>query len=428
MKTIQMYPLKNAIKTNVSIPGSLSYSIRALVLAAMTKGSVTIANALKSNDTYTMVKVLQTLGIEIEERENAFIVHGDISNIENKEYELNIQISGRTARTMVAFLCIVPGIKTVICDAAFKKRPIGDLVDGLKQLGADITYLKQPDYLPVKISSSTLQEGKIQIKGNISSQYISAIMMIAPLVGAITIEVLGEQASKPFIDVTIDIMKTFGVQVSNANYQRYTIQSEQKYRLDTFFVESDATAASYFWALAAITKSTIKILQMNPESAQGDIRFVDLLEQMGCIVEKNFHEQWISVTGTDALYGISVNMNDIPDVVPTLAVVAAFTRGITYITGLEHLKVKESDRIEAPKNELTKMGIIVESTNTSITITGAHPHGASIETYGDHRIAMAFAIAGAKVDGIEISNPDVVNKSFPKFWEKLQEIGVEINL
>ncbi len=428
MKNMQIHPLKKPISAEITVPGSISYTIRALALAAMTKGSVTIENPLKSDDTYTMVTMLQTLGINVEEREQAFVVHGDISQVENKEYELNVQISGRTARTMVALLCIVPGVKTVICQEAFEKRPIKDLVEGLRQLGANIVYLKQDGYLPIKISSSSLREGKVTIKGNISSQYISALMMIAPKVGEITIEVIGEQASKPFIDVTIDIMETFGVQVSNENYQRYTIQSGQTYKMDTFLVASDATAASYFWALAAITKSTITVLHMNPLSQQGDIRFVDILEEMGCVVEKNTEEQWISVTGTNILNGITVDMNDIPDVVPTLAVVAAFAKGITHITGLEHLKVKESDRIEAPKNELTKMGIGVESTDSSLTILGGQPQGALIETYGDHRIAMAFALAGTKIDGIEIMNPDVVNKSFPDFWKKLEEIGVEINI
>lgn len=425
MKNIKINPLQKPITAEMSVPGSLSYTIRALALAAMTKGSVTVENALKSDDTYTMVMILQTLGIAVEEKETAFVIHGDIEDVQDKEYVLNVHLSGRTARTIIAMLCIMPGIKTVICDEEFEKRPIGDLVDGLRQLGAKITYLKNEGYLPITVSSSKLNEGTVNIKGDISSQYISAIMMIAPIVGEITIYVIGEQASKPFIDVTIDTMKTFGVQVNNENYQVYTIQKNQKYKMDTFFVESDATAASYFWAIAAITKSSVKILHMNPNSKQGDIQFVDVLKEMGCTVEKNETEQWISVTGTDVLNGIEVDMNDIPDVVPTLAVVAAFAKGTTKMTGLGHLKVKESDRIEAPKNELQKMGIAVEATEESLTIHGGNPHGEAIETYGDHRIAMAVAVAGTKIANVEILNRDVVNKSFPDFWKKLNEIGIE---
>lgn len=422
MKKIKIHLLHNPINIDVTVPGSLSYTIRALALAAMTKGPVRIDNALKSDDTYAMVTILQTVGIHVTEDEQGFTVHGDVTDVEDKEYELNVQLSGRTARTIIALLCIVPGTKTVICQQGFEKRPIGDLVDGLRQLGATITYLKNAGCLPIKIASQTLKAGTVKIRGSMSSQYISAMMMIAPLVGDLVIEIVGEQASKPFIDVTIDIMKTFGVRVENENYQRYTIQSQQNYKMNTFIVESDATSASYFWAIAAITKSTIKVLHMNPASKQGDIGFVAILEEMGCLVEKNDTQQWIQVTGTDLLRGISIDMNDVPDVVPTLAVVAAFANGKTTITGLGHLKVKESDRIEAPKHELTKMGVTVDATENSLTISGSKPHGAIIETYGDHRIAMAFAVAGTKIDGIAIENPEVVNKSFPSFWEKLQEL------
>lgn len=425
MKSITITPLRHPINAEITVPGSISYTIRAMALAAMTKESVTIENALKSDDTKAMATILQTLGIEIEETQTAYKVHGHISDVKEQEYELNVQLSGRTARTIIALLCIVPGTKTVICDEGFSKRPVSDLVDGLRQLGADIFYLDKEGFLPLRITSSKLNSGSVQIKGNISSQYISALLMIAPIVGELTIEVIGEQASKPFIDITIDIMKTFGVQVINENYQRYTIQNKQNYKMDTFFVESDATAASYFWGIAAITKSIIKILHMNPKSKQGDIQFVDMLEKMGCNVEKNEKEQWISVQGHE-LQAIDADMNHIPDVVPTMAVVVAFAKGTTHLTGLEHLKLKESDRIEAPKTELQKMGIQTESTTDSLTIVGGNPHGANIETYGDHRIAMAFAMAGTKIEGITIQHPEVVNKSFPTFWETLKKLGVTL--
>ena len=427
MCTIKIHPLQKPIQAEVTLPGSLSDTIRALNIAAMIKGSVRITNALKSDDTYAMANILKTLGITVEEGEGYFTVHGDISDIQNKAYELHVNISGRTARIALALLCIVPGEKTLTCQEAFKKRPIGDLVDGLRQLGAEISYLEQEGHLPVHINSQTLSPGIVKMNGKVSSQYFSAIMMIAPMIGEIRIEVIGKQASRPFIDITTDIMKTFGVNVINHAYKQYIIPGNQQYAyIPEYLVEADAIAASYFWGIAAVTQSTIKILHLSPRSPQGDIYFADILGSMGCLVEKNEQEQWIAVTGTNNLQAITVDMNDTPDSVLTLAVVAAFAKGTTHITGLSHLKVKETDRIEAPKKELEKMGIEVSATNDSLTITGGAPHGAEIETHDDHRVAMAFAVAGSKIAGIEIKNPDVVNKSFPEFWKTVEKLGIGI--
>lgn len=429
MQSIKIYPLEKTLNAEITVPGSLSYTIRALALAGMTQGEVTITNALKSDDTYAMVTILQTLGIAVTERENCFIVRGSIADVVDTTYQLNAGISGRTARTMLALACVIPGIKLLTCDPQFEKRPIGDLVDGLRQLGATIAYVKQEGFLPVKIISSKLNSGTVTMKGDMSSQYISALLLIAPLIREITIDVVGEQASKAFIAMTIEAMQAFGIAVTNHKYKKYHIAGNQVYKNPhVYAIESDATAASYFWAIAAITKSRVKVLQIHPQSKQGDIGFVDVLEKMGCEVEKNEEQQWIRVTGKGKLVGIEISMQALPDVVPTLTVVAAFAKGTTTLTDIAHLKIKESDRIEAPKNELLQLGIIAEATNDSLTIQGGQPHEATIETYGDHRMAMAFAIAGTKVAGIKINNPEVVTKSFPNFWEKLEEIGVTTQL
>jgi len=426
MNSIKLSPLKNPITTEIILPGCIGYTIRALNIAAMTKGSVKIVNPLKSNDTYVMLNALKTLGINVEEGENHFSVHGDISNVQDKEYMINIGLSGRTARSILALLSVVPGTKIVTCDEPFKKRPVGDLVEGLKQLGAKIAYLENEGCLPVKITSGKLSPGSAKMRGELSSQYFSALMMIAPVVGDITIEVLGEQSSKPFIDMTIAIMRTFGVTVTNKEYQQYHIQKQTYENPETYTVEPEATSASYFFAIAALTKSTIKILDFDPQSVQGDIRFADMLEEMGCIVTKNVQEKWIKVTGTNTLQGISVDMNATPDIVITLAIVAAFAKGTTTITNIAHARLKETDRIESPKRELHKMGVTITTTHDSCTITGGNPKSAIIDTYHDHRMAMAFGVAGSKIPGMMINNPDVVNKSFPNFWDKLQEIGIKV--
>jgi 3-phosphoshikimate 1-carboxyvinyltransferase len=423
MNSLQLIPLKEPATAEVHLPGSLSYTIRAMALAAMTKGPVTIHNPLKSDDTYAMLAALQTLGIKNEEEENAFIIHGDIVDVKDIDYTINIRLSGRAARTLLALLCIVPGVKTLTCEEPFKKRPMQDLVEGLRQLGAQIEYVEEEGHLPIKIVSSKLNPGHVQMQGNMSSQYFSAIMMIAPYVGDITIEVLGEQASKPFIDITIEAMQKFGVNVFNKNYKSYIIPSGQNFACTDYYVEADATAASYFWGIAAVSGSKITVKNVSTESKQGDAQFVEILEKMGCTVTAD--ETSITVQGNQTLRAVSVDMNHLPDVVPTLAVIAAFAKGKTVITGLDHLKGKESDRIEAPKQELTKMAITVDATENSLTIEGGSPKGATIETHGDHRIAMAFAVAGAKIPDVIITNPTVVSKSFPQFWSTIEELGIK---
>lgn len=424
MNKIQLIPLTKPIHKDVQLPGSLSYTIRAMALAAMTKGTVTIHNPLKSDDTYAMLGALQTLGIKCEEEINSFIIYGDIGGVRDQAYEINIRLSGRTARILLAMLCIVPGVKTLTCAESFKRRPMGGLVDGLRQLGADIEYLEIDNSLPVKVKSGKLNPGIVKMHGDVSSQYFSAIMMIAPLVGEMKIEVIGEQASKPFIDITTDIMEKFNVFVRNDNYRTYIIPVSQTYERTTYTIEPDATAASYFWGIAAVTQSMIKVLNITPESKQGDVQFIELLEKMGCSVISS--DDGIAVQGNAKLNSIEVNMNHLPDVVPTLAVIAAFADGKTTITGLDHLKGKESDRIEAPKEELLKMGVTVTTTENSLTVQGTRPHAAMIQTHNDHRIAMAFAVAGATTPGIVITNPEVVEKSFPEFWATLEELGVTI--
>ena len=427
MKQLALQPLQKTVKKQITLPGCIGYTIRALNIAAMTKGSVTIRNPLKSDDTHYMFSALQTLGIAVEEKENEFIVHGDISDVEDKDYTINIGLSGRTARSILGLLAIVPGVKTVTCSEPFKKRPIGDLVDGLRQLGAKIDYLEAEGHLPVKITSSTLHTHSAKMKGTMSSQYFSSLMMIAPKIGGLMIDVIGEQSSKPFIDMTIAIMKAFGVTVKNETYRQYHIAPDQTYHNPkTYDVEPEATAASYFFAIAAITKSTIRILHLDPKSAQGDVAFADMLKQMGCRVTKNTEEKWIEVTGTDRLEGITLNMNATPDLVPTLAVVASFAKGKTVMTDIAHVRLKETDRIASPQRELAKMGIETEATEDTFIVIGGNPKTATIDTYHDHRIAMAFAAVGAKLPGMRINDPQVVNKSFPNFWEKFEELGIKI--
>lgn len=408
----------------ITIPGSKSYTNRSLLLAALAKGTVKIINPLESSDTRVMIHCLKKLGIKITEKKGSIEVLNDISSIKNKHFDLDANESGTTIRFMLALSTIIPGIKILQGQAGLNKRPIGDLVEGLKQLGAKIAYLEKEGFPPVKVLSSKLNPGTIRIKGSISSQFISAILMIAPLIGEVKLDITGSQISKPYIDMTIDTMKQFGVKVENENYQKYVIRANQKYQAKKHVVEGDVSSASYFFAIAALTKSEITVKNINPKSIQADMKFLKILEKMGNIVKSGKND--ITVIGQN-IKPVSVDMQDCPDQVQTLAVLAAFAKGKTKITGVQSLRVKETDRVFALKKELKKMGISSSSTKTSLTIYGGNPKPAIIDTYGDHRMAMAFAVAANLLPDIKIKDPGVVNKTFPDFWKKLNSIRTRIH-
>ena len=422
MKIFSIDSLPNPVKAEAIVPGSKSYTNRSLLLAALTNKSVKIINPLVSDDTKVLIDCLKILGIKVLNGNKSITVEGNISSIKNRSYNLDANLSGTTIRFILALSTIIPGIKTLYGKEGLNKRPIGDLVDGLRQLGAKIEYLDRKGFPPIKVSSSKLNPGSVRIKASISSQYVSALLMVTPIIGDVTIEVIGDQVSKPYIDMTIDTMKQFGVRVSNKNYKKYRIEKNQKYDTNKYVVEGDYSSAGYFFAIAALTKSTITVKNLSPVSVQADKKFLGILEKMGnkIIYGKN----QITVSGL-GVKPVNVDMEGCPDQVQTLAVLAAFANGVTKISGTQSLKVKETDRILATKLELKKMGISVTSTKTTLTIYGGNPKPASIETYGDHRMAMAFAVAGAKIEGMKIINPEVVSKTFPDFWDKLNSIGVK---
>ena len=429
----QITPLLRPFNSTVFIPGCLSYTTRSLILAAMTKGEVKISNPLKSDDVYSMLECLREIGILIQEFEDYFLVKNslqelDFSNISTKDFEgkkvnfiCNGGLSGRTARSILPLLCLVPGSKILTADKEFLKRPIAGQVEGLRQIGAEIEYLKEEGKLPVLIKSSNLKSGKCQIPGNVSSQYFAGIMMIAPLFGGVELEVVGSQVSKSYIDITIDIMKTFGVEVENQNYQKYIVKSDLEYKIEEYKVEGDYSSSSYFAAMAALTESRIELKNLNQNSKQGDKLVLEILAKMGAVVE--FKPNSIIVQGRE-LKPVKVDMENAIDQPPVVAVLAAFIDGVTEIDGVGILKYKESDRLLAIQNELLKMGIKTKTSQdkNSLKIFGGSPKGAEIETYGDHRIAMAFAISGLKISNIKIKNPEVVKKSFPNFWEVFESL------
>lgn len=434
-RVVSLTSLARAVQTEVTIPGSKSYTIRALILAAMAEKPdgrpVRVWNPLRSDDGQAVINCLNALGIHTEWEQEAgqsyVDVSGQVQRIAEADYTLHADLSAATLRFLLALSAVIPGRQTLLGHEGLNRRPVKDLVDALRNLGVEIEYLEREGYPPVRVMSSTLKANRLEVSGSTSSQYISALMMIAPLIEAageaIVIELPEAPVSQPYLDMTMDIMRAFGVTATHDRYQKFIIANGQRYRAESYTVEPDASSAAYFAAIATLTGSTITLKNMNPDSVQADMRFIEILKEMGTEVQVKGSALVIEGHGVKPLH---VNMCDCPDQAQALAVLAAFAPGTTRIDGLQSLRVKETDRIAAVETELRKMGIQVEAEADALVIHGGNPQTARIATYGDHRMAMAFAVAGTVLDELEIENPAVVNKTYPEFWQDLQALGVGV--
>jgi 3-phosphoshikimate 1-carboxyvinyltransferase len=318
-------------------------------------------------------------------------------------------------RLLTGVAALGQGTYTLTGTDRMGERPIFDLLEGLNQIGIQARSVYKNGCPPVEITGGNVSGGKVELKCHISSQYLSSLLLIAPcLKKGLEIYITKGPVSKPYIDMTIDILNRLGVNLVRQRYTYYNIPGDQDYRPGRYTVEPDCSQAGYFWAAAAITGSRIKVNGVTRNSRQGDVGFADVLEKMGCEV---IHENdGITVTG-GKLSGIEIDMSNMPDIVPTLSVVAAFSKGKTIIRNIAHLKEKESDRIGSVAKELNKMGIDAKASENGLVITGGNPRGAEIETYHDHRMAMSFSIAGLVVPKVYIKNEDCVQKSFPSYWK-----------
>jgi 3-phosphoshikimate 1-carboxyvinyltransferase len=412
--------MKSFTNKTICVPGSKSHTNRALIMAALTQGSVSLKHPLYSEDTEAMIKCLKTLGLQIETNPNEIIVNGCIDSIEKKHYELFAKDSGTTVRFLLALLCIVPGIKILRGTQRLNERPIKDLVNALRKLGAQIEYTHKEGQLPVKISSSSLSGSSVDLKSDISSQFCSALLLISPSFSkSFTLRLRGQLISKPYVEMTLSCMREGGIDVVEQKDQSYFIAAKQSYLKKHYRIEGDFSSAGYFFALAALTKSAITVKNLDPFSPQADRKFLDILKNMGHVI--SYGDDWIQVEGKE-LKALDLDMENCPDQVMTMAVLAAFAPGATRISGVRSLRVKETERVEALKKELGKMGIRTEDTHDTLTIYGGSPHGATIDTYNDHRIAMAFAIASFPLPKMVIRDPQVVGKTFPDFWTCLASL------
>jgi 3-phosphoshikimate 1-carboxyvinyltransferase len=431
---MQITPINHPLLATVRVPGSKSLTNRALLIASLANGKTRLANALFSDDSSYFAKALQTLGfdVQLDEPSREMTITGLGGKIPAKQAEIFIGNAGTAARFLSAFLTLGNGEYILDGDSRMRERPIGDLIDALRSLGADITSQGplsprergrvREIYPPVKIKASGLPGGKTRIAGNISSQFLSALLMVAPYAGSsIEIEVTSELNSKPYVDMTVAIMKEFGVRIDREGYERFIIRPSFFFPISSYSIESDASAASYFFAAPSLCGGTVRVENISRSSKQGDLAFLVVLKQMGCILNEG--NNFIEVTGIKDLAGIDVDMGDIPDTAQTLAVVSPFASSPTRIRGIASSRLKETDRVHATCTELKRLGVRVEEHDDGMTIYPCDEiQPAAIQTYNDHRMAMAFSLIGLRVPGIAIENPSCVSKTFPNFFEVLDSL------
>ncbi|MFZ3252953.1 MAG: 3-phosphoshikimate 1-carboxyvinyltransferase [Syntrophales bacterium] len=415
----EIKPLKN-LDATVRLPGSKSYTQRAMVIAALAQGESTLRNVLVAEDTLYLKEALRALGAEIKENGDILIIQGTEGHIKCPEQVLFLGNNGTALRFLTTVAALGSGRFVLTGEPRLCERPVQPLLDALAALGVQShAELGCP---PVTIKAKGLGSGRAAFANIASSQYVSSLLICAPYAqGEVDICVSGPTVSKPYITMTIEAMHQFGVEVSQEGEGDYRVGGGQCYQGRTYLVEGDVSTASYFFLAAALCGGKVQVLNINPRSLQGDIELLRIMETLGCRVTRG--ENCLELAGGKLTAGdYTFDMGDLPDMVPTLAVLAAFREGCTKITNVAHLRIKESNRIAALVSEISRIGVRAEELPDGLVIWGGKPHGAEIETYNDHRLAMSFAIAGLAAPGMRIKNHQCVKKSFPAFWEELDKL------
>jgi 3-phosphoshikimate 1-carboxyvinyltransferase len=425
-ESLEIQTVAGPIRGHIRPPGSKSITNRALVCAAFADGVSQLTGALDSEDTGVMINGLQRLGIEVESHDSGkrLVVHGAGGEIPSLEADLFCANSGTTIRFLTALATLGHGSFRLDGVERMRQRPIGDLLEALNQLGTHAASENGDNCPPVVVHANGLLGGTAKIHGDISSQFLSGVLMAAPRASSpVELVIDGPLVSQPYVRMTLAVMKSFGVDVeTSGELQRFRISAPQRYRAAEYVIEPDASAASYFWAAAAICGGELTVEGLTADSLQGDVAFLECLEKMGCEVRRD--AGGITVIGRP-LRGIDVDMNAISDTVQTLAVVAIFAEGPTRIRQVGHIRHKETDRIAAVATELRKFGVDVVEHDDGLTIKpidSQQRKAATIETYHDHRMAMSFALAGLRIPGVRIANPSCVEKTYPRFFEDLAAV------
>lgn len=423
---IDLKPVGHVAGT-VVLPGSKSISNRTLLLSALAAGKTRICDLLASDDTSVMLDGLRKLGIDWKETDHAneYDVTGGDGILPNDKADLFLGNAGTAVRPLTAVLASLGGDYLLHGIPRMHERPIGDLVDALNASGANIEYVENPGYPPIRIRKGNIDSRNLQVQGNVSSQFLTALLMASPLMALeedVTIHVIGEMISKPYIEITLNMMRTFGVDVERDGWQTFTIRKGQRYHSPgVIHVEGDASSASYFLAAAAIAGGPVRVQGVGRNSIQGDIRFVDVLEKMGANV--TYGENFVEVSSGGALKAIDEDFNLIPDAAMTVAMLAVYADGPSILRNIGSWRVKETDRIDAMAAELRKLGVGVETGPDWLKVIPVdRMQDAVIDTYNDHRMAMCFSLAsldGALRKGVHvrINDPRCVAKTFPEYFQ-----------
>jgi len=421
------------VQGTVKLPGSKSISNRILLLAALSRGTTKIMDLLASDDTLVMLMALQQLGVKWEQVDGTqdYIVHGVDGVLPVHQADLFMGNAGTAIRPLTAALAVIGGDYTLHGVARMHERPIGDLVDALNDVGMQIEYTGNAGYPPLHIRRGMLNAHRMKVRGNVSSQFLTALLMAAPLMARsepMTIEVVGELISKPYIEITLNLMRRFGIEVQRDGWQSFTVAAGQHYQSpDVIHVEGDASSASYFLAAGAIAGGPIRVEGVGKDSIQGDVRFVESLRRMGATITMG--DNWIEASSNGVLQAIDTDFNHIPDAAMTIAVAALYADGTSVLRNIASWRVKETDRLAAMAIELRKLGATVEEGEDYLSVTPpAQLTPATIDTYDDHRMAMCFSLAsldGAARQGtrVRINDPKCVAKTFPDYFRVFQHIA-----
>jgi len=417
-------PVTRPIDAVVELPGSKSYSNRALLIAALAPGRSHITGALFSDDTHYMHRALEALGVRVQSDETAqsFVVDGVDGRFPASAATLEVGNAGTAARFLTAAVAVGHGTFVVDGSPAMRRRPIQPLIDGLRTLGVDAESREANGCPPVVVRADGIAGGRARMRGDISSQYFSALLMAAPYATRdVEIEVEGDLVSAPYVTMTLSTMEEFGVRVERDGDRRFRVAAGQRYEARRYAVEPDASGASYFFAAAAVTGGHVVVPRLGGRSAQGDLGLLDVLARMGCDV--TIEPDAIAVQGPAQLRAVDADFTRMGDVATTLMAIAPFADGPVTVRGIAQTHYEESDRPVAAATELRRMGLRVESTWDSVTIYPGAPQPCDVLTYDDHRIAMSFAVTGLRAPGIRITNPACVSKTFPEFFEVLRRLS-----
>lgn len=419
---IQTITPVDGLRARVRLPGSKSVTHRALLMAALAEGESLVRNPLRAEDTLLTGHALVQLGVQLDWEGNVVRVRPPRVRWSQPPGPIHLGNSGTSTRLLAGLLAAGCGRFVVDGTARLRERPIGPVLQALAGQGVSCRYLGEAGYPPVEIEARGLQGGDIEIDARQSSQFLSAVLLVAPCAPRdMVVSWLEPLASAPYVHLTLAMLGQWGIEYQWLGINRVLIPAPQIYQAQEYLVEGDCSSASYWWAAAAVTGGDIHTSPVGIDALQGDCRFLGILERMGCTVR--WEEEGVRVLGPERLQALDLDMNAMPDTVPTLAVVAAFADGATRIRNVGHLRIKESDRIAVVAEELTKLGIAVEELPDGLMIKGGGAHGAAVEAHDDHRIAMAFAVAGLRVPGITIHGAEAVAKSYPTFWDEFTRLG-----